>query len=266
MYDSQKSSLDWAVQDFTAGAKRWRVWGFLGYAELIARFRGSVVAFLAWNMLGFGLFCLVILTLFGQSLGGGGASIVSGFLAYTLIAGLINDSCTTFASASAWLKGIKIPYGVFIYKVVFKQFLAFLISLITSIVILTSLGDLHLGLGVFWAVPGIFIILLNGVFCCALFGALSVRFHDVVHLVNTTMRFALFATPILWLPSGNGGIRDWMAQLNPITYFVDIVRDPMLHGSLPVSSWLLVLALSIGLGLLSALVYVRSRNRIVFWL
>ena len=79
------------------------------------------------------------------------------------------------------------------------------------------------------------------------------------------MQLLFFVTPILWLP----GQRDELAVIakyNVVTYFIDIVRTPLLDGTFPIHSWkVVVLANAVGV-LLGFGAYVATRNRVVYWL
>ena len=78
------------------------------------------------------------------------------------------------------------------------------------------------------------------------------------------MRLIFFATPILWMPATSGRLM-LLSELNPISHFVAIVRDPLMYDRLPVTSWWIVLAIN-ALGLVAgAVVYSATRRRIAHW-
>jgi ABC-type polysaccharide/polyol phosphate export permease len=78
------------------------------------------------------------------------------------------------------------------------------------------------------------------------------------------MRLLFFATPILWMPPP-GSFLDRVAQLNPISHFIAIVRDPLIHDTVPMLSWVVVLVITaIGVPA-GVLCYARTRDKIVFW-
>jgi ABC-type polysaccharide/polyol phosphate export permease len=62
-----------------------------------------------------------------------------------------------------------------------------------------------------------------------------------------------------------GSFLDRIAQWNPISHFIAIVREPLIHDTVPVLSWTVVLAIT-AIGVLAGVLsYARTRDKIVFW-
>ena len=102
--------------------------------------------------------------------------------------------------------------------------------------------------------------------CIGLFlGVISARYRDVMHFSATIMQVAYFLTPVLWIPPETGP-RAIAAVVNPFSHYIAILREPLLDGTVPYFSWLVVLGCTLTLLLLSLVFFAVSRRKIVFWL
>lgn len=268
--------------DVAAGSRRdrdpiwrdWRdafaqasLWTALAVEDLRDRYRRTSLG-LAWVVLSFAAFVLVKVAIFGQLTTASPAEfalfVVIGFGLWTHIASLVMDGCTAYLHARPWILGASIPYPVFLLQAIYRNWLVFgLIGLVMA-------GSLFWKPtpwtpGMLWAIPGIATYLVASVWITALLAPLCARFRDLHQVVQTAMRLLFFATPILWMPS-TGGVLGAIALWNPISHFIAIVRDPLIYNTVPVESWLVVVAINL-VGLpLGALAYSRSRDHVIFWI
>jgi ABC-type polysaccharide/polyol phosphate export permease len=79
------------------------------------------------------------------------------------------------------------------------------------------------------------------------------------------MRVAFFVTPVIWMPD-QLGTRAYLALYNPFTYFVELIRAPLLGQVPPALTWMLALAVTAVGCLVTWLFFVRFRRRVVYWL
>jgi ABC-type polysaccharide/polyol phosphate export permease len=66
-------------------------------------------------------------------------------------------------------------------------------------------------------------------------GLANVMFQDAQHLVEILMQVLFYATPIIYPPDALGGRRlvSSVLQWNPLTAFLELIRDPLLKGQIP---------------------------------
>ena len=116
-----------------------------------------------------------------------------------------------------------------------------------------------------YLVPMLVLYFCNGLWVNRLFGIIGARARDTAQLVGPLMLIAFLATPVLW-PSSALGANAFIGTYNPLSHFIDIIREPLLGIVPPFSSLVLVSAIMI-VGWSAALfVFARTRNHIVFWL
>jgi ABC-type polysaccharide/polyol phosphate export permease len=122
-----------------------------------------------------------------------------------------------------------------------------------------------LTLGALWAIPGLIVILYTSVWVILLLGLITARLRDLQHIVSTVMRFAFFATPVIWVASDLGS-RAIIANYNPLTHFIAVVRDPILDGQVASVHWFIVLWIT-GIGTFATFfLFARFRRSLIFWL
>ena len=267
-YNSQINARSLVKWDVVEGFKNIEIWSTLAWGEISARY-GRTIFGVFWNVISFAVFCIAIIVIFGaipsaQAINFG-PHVVVGFLIYSYIASLITDACGVFVQNESWLKSTRLPYGIFVYKGIMRNTIIFGFNLLAAIAILLIFYDLKLFVAQWLVVPAFFIILANSVATYFLLGVVCARFRDITHLIITLMRFSLFVTPIMWTAGGDG-IRGKIAVINPFTHFIEIVREPVLYGSMAFTSWMIILAFTVVLWLITIIVYVRVRKRFIYWL
>lgn len=254
--------------DFIEPLRRRESWTVMAWGEIAARY-GRTLFGAAWNMIIFGLFCIVIITLFGSLQPDieydFGTYVVIGFLIFTLLSNILTDATGVYITNQSWMKGMLLPYGFYIYKGLMRNLYIFAFNLIAAVLILIFFYDFELNSAQIYIIAVVPVYLINGITANILLGAICVRYRDIVQVVQTFTRFSLFITPIMWT-ADQGGIRTIFAQFNPLTHFIEIVRTPIIHGTVPVQSWMIVIGITVALCLLSIPVYVLTRRRLIYWL
>jgi lipopolysaccharide transport system permease protein len=79
------------------------------------------------------------------------------------------------------------------------------------------------------------------------------------------MRLAFFITPVIWIPDQLGE-RAYLALFNPFTYFLELIREPLLGRIPDAHTWALALAVTVVGCAATALVFSRFRSRVPYWL
>jgi ABC-2 type transport system permease protein/lipopolysaccharide transport system permease protein len=114
------------------------------------------------------------------------------------------------------------------------------------------------------SLPGLFVLIINGIWVTQLFGILGVRYRDLSEIFQAVMRIAFLATPIVWMPSpsGRGNIMTKIMAFNPFYHFLEIVRAPLLGQAVSPLSWAVVISFTV-VGLVTAHVFSTRYGRLV---
>lgn len=256
-----------AIGDWSAALRLWRLWTALGREDLSDRYRRSLFG-VSWILTSFAAFVVVKIAVFGQMtsipLDEFSLFVAIGFGVWSYINAVVCEACTAFTASTNWIKGSAVPYPVFILQVAYRNLLVF------GLILLVVLGVL-LWKKQAWspaaltALPGLAMYVLASLWVAAILAPLCARYRDIQHAVQTVMRLMFFVTPILWVPGQTPQLAR-IAEYNPLTHFIEILRAPLVYDTVPVASWAVVAAVSI-LGTVAAVfIYSGSRNRLVYWL
>ncbi len=97
-----------------------------------------------------------------------------------------------------------------------------------------------------------------------IFAFLGAYFPDSQFIVQNMTRIGMFLTPVFWAHTGSGGAREIVYYWNPFTYFLEIVRVPIVSGDVPVRSLLLCAAIALGAWMVAMFLMGRYRREVVF--
>jgi ABC-type polysaccharide/polyol phosphate export permease len=117
-------------------------------------------------------------------------------------------------------------------------------------------------------IPFMMMCLLLGWSLAALVGFASVYFPDVRQMCEVGLQFLFYLTPIL-IPMAalRGGPMEKLFALNPLAYFLEILREPVVNGAWPSAFAYVVALVTTALTLSAAIaVLIRCERRIIFHL
>ncbi|MEM7442807.1 MAG: ABC transporter permease [Pseudomonadota bacterium] len=258
-----------ALLDVVGAIDNWRIWGVFGWEDIRQRYRRSVLGPF-WLTLStailIGTIGFVFANLFGQSLEEFFPNLAAGLIVWTFIRQVIESATGVFTSQERVIKQINLPLTTHVLRMIWQNLIILGHNAVILVVIWFWFG-LWPGVAILQVVPGLVLLVLNGVWVVWLVAIICTRFRDVVPIISSVMQMLFYFTPILWLPAmmidrGVGFIVDY----NPMAHLLALVRMPLLGQVVPFASW------AVGIGLLvvgTPLAWYamgRLRHRIAFWL
>lgn len=242
------------------------LWSNLALEDLRDRYRRTALG-LAWIVCSFVLFVAVKVLVFGPlnpaSAYEFGVFVALGFGLWTFISAMVMDACSAYMHSRAWILGTSTPYPVFLLQAIARNWMIFAMILAVMLLLLYW-NPMPVSARALSVLPALAVYLLASVWVSAILAPLCARWRDLYHAVQTGLRLVFFATPILWMPRGNARLMA-IAELNPVSHFVAIIREPLMYDRIPFDSWKLVLALNAAGLLAGALVYTATRKRVPHW-
>ena len=259
-------NLQLALKDLREGLGAAYVWSRLGLLDIKQRYRRSVLGPF-WLTISAGVLVGTMGPLYGKlfnlDLSQYVPYLTVSYVLWVFIAGLTNDACTAYIIAENYIKQVRLPFTVYVMRVVWKNFLIFLHNLAIVAVVLAFFAP-RADWGMLLAPLGILAIFVNGIWAAALLGMLCARFRDIPPIVASLLQIAFFLTPILWKP-GMLGRHQWAADWNPLFHFLEIARRPLLGEAFPATSWLVVLLATVAGCAITLAAFSRFRARIAYW-
>ncbi len=254
-----------ALQDIKISLSQYRIWLHLGWTEVKQRYRCSIIGpwWITLSMLIFiFMMGLVFSRLFHQKLDDYIPFFTAGFLFWTFISSSITESVEIFRSNSGYIKQIRLPYSLYVFKHLTRQLIYLMHNFIVYVLVCVFFKK-NPGILSLLVIPGLFLLVINVYMLKFLIAMICSRYRDMGPVINTCVQIAFFVTPISWMPkllSQNS----FILKLNPLTYLLDIVRSPLL-GTVPTYiSWLVSLGIAPIGGLLCFMIFSIMRPRIAF--
>lgn len=210
---------------------------------------------------------LMYSTIFGQNPADYVPYMSVGFIIWYFISGCLTSGTEVFIQNEGLIKQLPAPVSVHVFRTVWREFLLFLHNLVIYLAIL-AIFQPPVKWTVVTAVPAFGLLLLNGGWVILVFGVASTRFRDIPPVVSSFMQLLFFMSPIVWpiaVLEQNAGPRAWLAQLNPIYHFVEIVRAPLLGTDQQLHHWIVVLSFTVAGWLLALLIMRNYRARVSYW-
>lgn len=260
------SEFNKSCQDFYTALIRWKLWMYLGWNDIRMRYRGSALGpfWITLSMLIFIVaFSIVYSRLLHQKLDDYVPFLTAGYLTWILISGVLSDSCNTFIESTAFITEIKLPYTVYIMRLLWRHFIIFLhnlaVYLAVAVYFRIPLSDAS------WLIfPGLLLLFLNLFSFAVVFSILGAKYRDVTQVIASVIQVAFFVTPISWAPNMLGASS--IVVFNPLNYYMELVRAPLL-GRYPVEwAWTVALILSCFVLVVAFTIFTKQRRNIPFWL
>ena len=95
---------------------------------------------------------------------------------------------------------------------------------------------------------------------------MCLRFRDLSLLINMVMPILFFVSPIIWTNKFIDSEYAIYLQFNPISYIVNATRDPILNGTLPINSILILFTIFIVSTIICIFLLRKIKNKFIMWL
>lgn len=261
--------LKLAVNDITAGLQSWRLWLVLGWQDIRLRYRRSQLGPF-WIAISTAIMIYSMGFLYGHlfkvNLTHYYPFLAAGIITWTFISTVIMESSDAFMEAQVYIKQIKLPYTIFILRILIRNFIIFLHNFIPVIPILIYF-HIHV---TFFNVLDLLFAFIIFFFCGYTYGMvlaiIGTRFRDIKQIINSLIQVIFLITPIMWQPNMLPEKYKFAARFNPFNQIIELIRAPLTGNSL--TSWSIILSLLltiVGIILLLTLLW-RTRHRIAFWI
>ena len=239
---------------------------FLAWQDIKLRYRRSRIGPF-WITLSMVIFCLSLGVVYSKLFRADVTEYLPflsiGVVFWGLISGMLGELPNLYVDNAAYIKDIKINP----FTILFRSVTRHVITLAHNALIIIGIYlyfNINPGLTGLLAIPGLVLVLLNlaaiGV-SLSLFGA---RFRDVTPITLSMIQVLFFITPITWFPRLLRA-DSWVMLANPIAYYLDLTRSPLLGHAPAAQSWIVAFCTLILFVALAAWMYRAKASRIPFW-
>jgi ABC-type polysaccharide/polyol phosphate export permease len=259
--------LQTALRDLQNSFARLGLAWSLATHDVGSRYRGSVLGPF-WITLSMALMVLGIGFLYAslnhQPLNEFLPYVAIGIVFFGVMTGVINEGCETFVLAASMLSQTSLPMFTFVWRTLFRNLINLAHHLVIVVALLIFYG--------YWktanaplAVVGILLLLVNVSWMSVLAGVASARYRDIPQIVMSVMQFAIFMTPVFWLPD-RFGKHQAVLDLNPFYHLLHAVRGPLLGQPVRELTYIVLVAMAVFGWITAFLIFARTRRRLVHYL
>lgn len=212
-------------------------WLHLARAELKYKFRRSRLGLL-WTMVNPLILMLMITLIFGHlfsiPMEDFAPYVFSGLVVWEFILGCALIGCNSLLASEAYIKQFRHPLVIYPLKTILVQTATFIISIQALFLWLLVTDSSNLLLGIITLPITAFCLFLIGWPIAILTSSINLKFRDFAQVLALFMQLLWYVSPIFFR-ADMFQTKQLIALLeyNPITHILNLVRAPLLHGSLP---------------------------------
>jgi ABC-type polysaccharide/polyol phosphate export permease len=185
-----------------------------------------------------------------------------GLVVWSFVAGSTGEMPNLFVDNASYIKDMRINPLTIVLRAMARNMIVFGHNLLIIIGIYFFFG-IWPGWAGLLAIPGFFLIVLNLLAIGIPLSIIGARFRDLSQIIQSLLQVVFFITPIFWFPRLLEG--SWVIAANPVAYFIDLVRSPLLGHAPALLSWVVSLFTLLATSLLATLAYRTKSARIAFW-
>ncbi len=235
--------------------------------DLRVRYRGSFLGYL-WSMLNPLLYMIVLSTVFSYivrfEVEHYPLFLLAGILIWNFFQQSLSIGVNSILFNGSLLKKVRVPAALFPMASIGSVMVNFFLALIPFIIISFYLvGTIHSTL--------LFLPVTVFIFSCFIFGialtlaSLNVKYRDVSHMLDPILTIGFYATPIIYPQSAIPEKFRFLIDLNPLSYYLDIIRSLMFDGSLPNARNLMIsIALAMAALLLGSFTFNHMKREFIY--
>lgn len=212
-------------------------WMSLVKMDIMLRYRRSVLG-IGWSLLHplamTAVFCVVFSTLMNN---GDWKQYAQETLTAMAVWAFIRDTslqgCFSLIRNEAYIRQVPLPYAIYPLRTMLGSLVHYLITLAVVVAVVALMRGSAQPFVMLWAVlPAVLMTALFVWAVATIAGFATVYFHDVSHIVELGAQVLFYLTPIIYRKE-NLGKMAWIADVNPVVPFIEMVRLPLVFGTLP---------------------------------
>lgn len=257
-----------ATRDIANGFKSWHIWTLLAWQEIRLRYRRSYLGPF-WITINMAILIYSMGFLYGHlfkmELSLYYPALASSMLGWTFISSIIIESTHTFIGAENYIKQMKLPYSIYLLKLIYRNLIIFLHNIAIMIPIIL-IFKVKMTLATLLLIPSMALISCLGFVYGGFLAIMGARFRDLSQIIASLTQVAFFLTPIMWTPDILPVRYQNYILFNPFAQIVELIRNPIL-GKAP-SFFAVSMALTLLLvgTIITFFIFTKKRKQIVYWL
>lgn len=240
---------------------------FLSWSDTKARYKRSMLGpfwLTLGTAIGVGGLGFVWSTLFKMDKATFIPLLTVGLILWGLIAGIITESSQLFISNAPLIRNVRMPMFFHPLKLVLRHLINFAHNAVVILIVFIIFPP-HPSWAMWLVVPGFLLVVLNLTWMSLFVGMFAARYRDTETAIANFMPLLFFMSPVLF-KAEQLGVGSWVIWLNPFSYFISVVRDPLLGHPSPDFVWPVAIGMAIVGWAVTLWLFNTRRTRIPYWI
>ncbi|MGX5840646.1 ABC transporter permease [Mesorhizobium sp. ArgA1] len=258
-------ALNGALDDISKAMRLHRVWINLAHEDIGDQHRRTTLGPL-WLLVNYVAFVGTFVFVFqpaGKDAAGYSAYVAISLMVWSYLMEVIPLSVSLFKREESFIEGTTLPLFVYVMRMTVQSAIRAGYAIAGCVVILLLSGSWPMPSWL-WSLAGLLLVLLATPAIITVFAFTGAFFPDSEFIVGNMMRVGMFFTPVFWVYNGQAGIQKYAYHWNPFTYFLEVVRVPILSGELPIRAFAVTGIISLAVWAIALLLLGRYRRQVVF--
>ena len=203
---------------------------------------------------------LVFSTIYNVELKTFAIYLFSGTIGYNIISNSVTQSAKSYIENEALILKVYIPRFIFPLSYVLFAAIDNILMLISLTFIIFLIGG-KLGLALIFLPLSYAIIFFFSLGISLISSISSLYFRDLPYLLVITFQALLFLSPVFIKPTELSSKINFLFKINPITYYIELFRNPLYENSFPsISTTFICIFLSF-ISMISGLIIFKKFNK-----
>jgi ABC-type polysaccharide/polyol phosphate export permease len=239
----------------------------MAWQDIRQRYRGSMLGPF-WVTINMGIMVGLLAAIYGRLFGTEQREympfLAMGFVTWHWMSNTATESTMLFVVASRYIKQTRLPVTLFVFRLLARNLIVLAHNFVVYVLVCLIVG-LNPGWTALLAIPGLVLTTVSMFWVGMLFGMLSARFRDFPQIINSSIQVVFYVTPILWPPRLLGAKRFIIVDYNPVYYYIEVIRAPLLGHIPPVGFWKFTILMTLLLTAIVFPIFRRFRGRVAYW-
>ena len=260
MFDSLRNG----IADFGAAIQKRNVWLALAIEDIGDQHKRTYLGPI-WLLVNYLAFAGTFIVVFGSRspIPNFSIYVAIGLIVWLYISEVFTLSVSLFTREEGFIKGTTLPLSVYVLRQTTQSIIRTGYAVCGCIAIVLYSGATIQPTWL-WSVLSMLLIFAATPAAVLIFAVMGAYFPDLQFIVTNIMRIGLFLTPIFWIDAGSGGLRSVIYFWNPFTYFIEIVREPIYSGTVPIDAYVICVPACAALWIGALIVLGLARRRVAF--
>jgi lipopolysaccharide transport system permease protein len=246
-------------------------WWSLFVKDLGNRYRRSLLG-IGWSLMSplamTLVLCLVFHRMFKADVSEYLPSLLSGLAFWNFVSASVLGGSATFLAADQYIRQEPAPNAIYPLRTVLGTGFQFLISFGVAVILSAITRGGVNPIALLSLAPTLLMLFLLALSLATLAAFANICLRDTQHICEVGLTLVFYMTPILYparLLAAEG--MGWLVKINPLAAFVQLLQQPILHGTIPDWSLFATAAVSTSIALIIAtFLSIRMDREIVFYL